>query len=403
MSTLSNQWQLKFLLMLAMTMPMIVLYSVSSLGTQIVEALNLLPGSLGYLVTSSFSVASILSIGTGWYVSRYGARHSLLLLFTIVVIAFLLIAFQPSYYSLMIAAGLCGVSQALANPSTNVLIRQNFSLNKQASVVGLKQSGVQLAALISGVLLPVMALNYGWNWAYFSLIPLAILCIFLVITKISETKKSLQFTLDKPNRFLSKLMAIQLFVGIGLSSFVTFLPSFSVFSGFSETLSFYLIAVFGVVGMASRIVLTPVGARFNNEVVFLMILIGLSFFSVVLMVVFSANYFWLFWVSVVGVGATAVTSNSVVMSMIVRDHSYGKLSSASGYISVAFFGGFAIGPAVFGSLLNFYQDYTASWLIVCVSFLMAISVCVYLIVLRNNQFLAYQQSSEGKHKVMSSS
>lgn len=374
-------WGFKSLLVFAMTMPMLVLFSVSSLGPHIVESLAIEPGSLGYLITSAFGVAALLSIWAGAYVNRYGARHSLILLFSLVAIAFFLVAIQPSYFTLAIAAGLCGVSQALANPATNVLIAKNFPPHKKAGVVGLKQAGVQLAALISGLLLPILAFTFGWHWAYASLVPICLLFLFFSFRLTKHTPVAGRFKIESPNKILLRLMGVQFFVGVGLSAFVTFLPSYSTFLGVDKQLASYLIGIFGLVGMLSRTLLTPFAARFSDESYLLLILIGISALAVLCMNLFS-HYEWVVWLAAIAVGATAVTTNAVAMSMAVKDTSFGKLASASGYISVAFFGGYALGPAGFGYLINSQQEYSAAWNTVCIAFLFATLFTIALIYTR---------------------
>jgi MFS family permease len=41
------------------------------------------------------------------------------------------------------------------------------------------------------------------------------------------------------------------------------------------------------------------------------------------------------------------------MSMLIRDPAFGPVAAASGFVSVAFFGGFTLGPPLYGALSNY--------------------------------------------------
>ena len=71
----------RVVLVFAMAMPMLVLYANSALGPFLTRDLHLEPELLGYLVMSSFGLASVLSLWAGAFVDRVGSRYSLIVLF----------------------------------------------------------------------------------------------------------------------------------------------------------------------------------------------------------------------------------------------------------------------------------------------------------------------------------
>ena len=165
----------RVVLVFAMAMPMLVLYAISALGPFLTRDLHFEPELLGYLVMSSFGLAAVLSLWAGAFVDRVGSRYALIVLFSAVALAFTLIATAENFYGLVAATAICGIAQALANPVTNLLITQQVSPEKKAKVVGLKQSGVQFAALFAGLVLPGIASQYGWQSAFGLIVPVAML------------------------------------------------------------------------------------------------------------------------------------------------------------------------------------------------------------------------------------
>ena len=256
-----------FVMVFAMALPMLVLYAFSTLGPLLSEDLSFDIPMLGYLVMSSFGIAAILSLWSGVAVDFFGTRNMLLALFAAVAIAFAIIASAQSFYGLVIAAAICGVAQALANPVTNLLITQQVTQSKKAKVVGIKQSGVQLAALFAGLLLPGIALLYGWREAFGTIVFVALLFCFVTffVTPKEHVRINRGLWDALPNTLLRWLMCIQFCMGISLSAFVTFLPAFAIQQGMTLSKADILIAVFGVMGMLSRIVLTPMGAKLRDE------------------------------------------------------------------------------------------------------------------------------------------
>ena len=165
---------LQIVLIFAMTLPMLILYTTSTLGPLLSQDLQFESELLGYLVMSSFGLAAVLSLCAGTIVDSIGSRSVLLVLFYAVAAAFALIALAENFYGLVVAAAICGIAQALANPVTNLLITQQIQPEKKARVVGLKQSGVQLAALLAGLVLPAIAIHYGWRTAFCIVVPVAV-------------------------------------------------------------------------------------------------------------------------------------------------------------------------------------------------------------------------------------
>ncbi|MEO9061062.1 MAG: MFS transporter [Nitrosospira sp.] len=353
----------RVVLVFAMALPMLVLYAVSTLGPLLSRDLSFEPASLGYLVMSSFGLAAILSLWAGTIVDRIGSRYALIGLFTVIALAFTLIATAETFQGLVVATALCGVAQALANPVTNLLIAQQVSPEKKAKVVGLKQSGVQFAALFAGLALPGIAFQYGWQAAFGVVVPVALLfgivTPFLIPAQQNGTGKG--FMVPLPNSLLLRLMGIQFCVGTSLSTFVTFLPTFATRQGMPLSLAGTLIAVFGIMGMLSRIVLTPMGAKLKDESLLLLALIAIAACAVAVTMQADAESHWRLWAGAVGMGLTAVGTNAIAMSMLIRDPAFGPVATASGFVSFAFYGGFTLGPPLYGALSSYSGDLQWGW------------------------------------------
>lgn len=361
-SPFADLW-LRTVLTIAMTLPMLILYAIGTLGPFLVRDLHIQPGLLGYLTMSTFGLAAVLSLGAGPLVERLGSRRGLGILFFSVALAYVLIITAPGFFGLAAAVAVCGIAQALSNPVTNLLIAQRVAPEKKAFAVGLKQSGVQVGALFAGLVLPGVAIHFGWRFALGMMVPLALGLAFTApfIAPAKAESKAKALTLPRPNVLLMHLMGVQLCAGVALSAFVTFLPIFATQQGMSPSQAGLMVAVFGALGIFSRVILTPLGARLRDESHLLLALLVLAAIAIgVTMQADSASH-WKLWLGAVGIGLTAVATNAIAMGMLLRDPAFGTAATASGLLSAAFFGGFALGPPAYGAISNTGYGFTGAW------------------------------------------
>lgn len=356
---------LRLVLTAAMALPMLIFYAVGTLGPLMVADLGVPSHWLGWLITSAFGFAAVLSLWAGPLVNRLGTRRALALLFWSTLVAYGLLASLPGFVGVILALAACGIAQALANPATNLLIAERVEPRQKAAVVGLKQSGVQVSALFAGLLLPSLALSLGWRGALATLLfPALLLALWGPRVAAREhSGKPLGFALTRPNARLALLMSVQLCVGIVLSSFVTFLGIFAAQQGMTAQWIGALIAGFGVMGIAARVVLTPLGARMADESWLLLLLLLLSGVALWLTSLALPVRHWPLWAGALGMGLTAVATNAIAMSMVLRDPGFGSPAAAAGLLSVGFFGGFAVGPPLFGLFQRGPWGFADAWLL----------------------------------------
>lgn len=380
LSSQPSTWLLRSLLGAAMALPMLVFYAIGALGPFLVTDLQVPEHWLGYLTMSAFGLAALLSLGAGAIVERLGGRRALGLLFGCCAAAYTLAGILPGFLGLVLALAVCGVAQALANPATNLLIAEQFPVAERAATVGFKQAGVQVSALFAGLLLPLLAQYLGWRVALVLFAPLASLLGWTVLRHLPglpASARGASTTLRRPSTGLALLMAVQCSVAIALSSFVTYLGVFARAQEVPAVLAGSLVAVFGVMGIVARVLLTPLAARLRDESLMLGALCALAALAV-----FSLSratpqaWIWL-WVGSIGMGLTAVATNAVAMSMVLRDRAFGAPAASASLLSVGFFAGFALGPPLFGALLR-ARGYGLVLDTMIVALLLGMVLCLWL-------------------------
>ncbi|WP_020405776.1 CynX/NimT family MFS transporter [Hahella ganghwensis] len=349
-------------LVLAMALPMLILYATGALGPYLIEALQINKTDLSYFVMASFGLASVLSLFAGKIVDSLGLRSSFALHFLAIAASFLLISMADSLTAMIGAVAIVGLSQAIANPVTNQLIALRIPASSKPKMVGLKQSGVQLSALFAGFALPAIAIHWDWRAAFGVIVPIA-MTMAVLGWKIAPKKAagSKPSNLRPPNVPLTLLMLTQGGIGAVLSAYITYVPSFATSLSFPPEQAALLITLFGITGMASRIIMTPIAASFDNQAMFIVGLTGFAIIAIMITMRASHSDGWPLYFGVTGIGLSIVATNAIAMGMVIKDQRFGPVAYASGMVSAAFFGGLATGSAAFGQIISFFGDFSSGW------------------------------------------
>lgn len=376
-------------LTLAMTLPTLVLYAIGVLGPQLVSGLGVDRTELGALPAAGFAVAAVLSLWAGHIVDRVGTRSAGVVLFVVVAVSFAIMALAGGLGLLIVAVATCGIAQALANPVTNRIIAEQVPARARGTVVGIKQSGVQLGALAAGVGLPPIAAVWGWQAALAGVPPVALACLIPTLrlphatpnTTPSATPKPgtsrRRLLLAAPGRALGTLLAMQLCFGAGLAAVTTFVPLYAHQDlGVSAPHAALVLAGFGVSGVFSRVLWTWVAGRRDDPLglqLILALLATIAASALWLSSVVPAGGLALVWAGVIGVGATAVAANAVSMLSVISDRRFGPVGHASALTASGFFAGFVVSPPLAGFLAD-TTGFGGTWVLVAGAFLLA-SAC----------------------------
>jgi len=372
-------------LMLAMALPMLVLYAVGALGPQLVTDLSVSRTELGVLPATGFAVAAVLSLWSGRIVDRVGSHSAGTILFLVVAMSFTAMTFANGFGLLAAAIALCGIAQALSNPVTNRIIAERIPAQTRGVVVGIKQSGVQLAALAAGLGLPSVAALWGWHAALAWVTPVALVCLIATV-RLPHAPRALGtqnagHAPAAPGRALSWLLGLQLCLGAGLAAVTTFVALYAHQDlGISDASAALVLAGFGISGIVSRVLWTAVAGHRDDP-------LGLQL-VLALCAAIAAGALWLsgqipaagpalVWAGTIGVGATAVAANAVSMLIVINDRRLGPVGHASALASCGFFAGFAASPPLAGLLAD-TAGFGATWALVIAVFLLATACATVL-------------------------
>jgi predicted MFS family arabinose efflux permease len=349
----------------AMATSTLPLYGVSALGPVLAEDLRLSRPQYGSLVAVTVGAAALLSVAAGGLIDRIGARRGLAGLTAAVVTALLAASVADSYLWLLAALATAGVGQALANPATNVLIRDRIPPPGDGPATGYKQSGVQISALLSGLVLPWVAAEHGWQWGLrASAVAASAFAVAVPLVRAPVPRPRSARRQPFPS-WLFRLTLYCFVLATANAAVAAYLPLFAVQDlGYRPAAGGAVLACFGLAGVVGRVWWAKRAADRHGRPALMLTTLACvaTVCALPLTLATLPGLDILVWVGALGVGVSATAAYAVAMLDVVRNAGVGT-GRASGLVSVGFFLGFAVGPIAFGLLAD-RAGYQAGWIAV---------------------------------------
>lgn len=387
-------------------------FMLSTSSALVIERFGVTPGQLGLISSVVFGSAALASQSSGWFADRFSVRQQILLNFGGAAAAFAIAAFTTNYYALLVAAAISGCSQAISNPTTNRVILEVVDSDRQTNWIGVKQSGVQVAQLFSGVIFPILAVFLGWVGAGFGGIVVALSFTVFAMRIVSRyyvgndlrtgTSGSEQDDLllkigqhrigpvpvnasgrDRRDSTATTRLILALIIfliGFGVQAVHVFLPLYAVTQmGFSLLHGGLTITVIGIVGMFSRIWWARrvgAGARLSSLLVF--VCGGAAIGVLLLLVAKGADLTVLIWIAAVVHGMTGLGGNVIINAGVIRAAPPGQIGRVSGINSMAMYSGFTLGPVAMGGLLDWTGGFESGWSAALAVFILGVGGALWL-------------------------
>lgn len=368
--TARTSWRFVFggVLVMAMVAATQIPAGLGIVATFIRDDLGVSRTQVGALITTTIIVGAVLSPVTGTITDILGGRRSVVILFAAAGVSYLGLAVAPVYWVMVLPVALAGVAQAGGNPITNKLIALHAPPGRRGVVTGIKQSGVQAGVFVSGLFMPAVAAAWGWRWAFGVILVVPLLGIVGSLWSLPE---------DRSDRTTQRAAAaaagplptaipyLAVYGGLlGLGAAYTFLvPLFAEESlGFSEQAAGLAAGIVGFVSLFARILWARHADRTASHDRALLLIAAGSVASVGVFLAAQSWAAWLLWPAAVLTGLSSSSWNSVGMLAVIDHAGPAQSGRASGIVMFGFLTGLAIGPTLFGWLVDTTGSYTAMWL-----------------------------------------
>jgi MFS family permease len=344
-------------------------FLVGGLGVELEHDLGVSLSQLGATVSAYFAASALCSAAMGRLGHRLGPARSMAISSAISAVSLLgIFATADSFATLVPWLAVAGVANALAQPSVNGFLSGGVGGGDLGLALGVKQSAIPLASLLSGASVPILVLTVGWRGGFAAAALLA-LCFSLSISRLARphaVRAEREGRPDTPPRTLAAMGAAAGLGSVAGNSLGAFLVSSAVAGGAGQSEAGLMLAGGSAVCVLVRLTAGAWVDRSHGD--------GLGLIAV-LLVVGAAGFFGLasalpllLLVSTVlafggGWGWPGLFQFSVVV------HNPAAPALATGFTQTGTYVGAALGPLVFGLIAS--HSYPAAWGMVVVAMLAA--------------------------------
>jgi MFS family permease len=336
-------------LMVACVLPA---FLVASLASQI----ELGGSAVGLAIAVFHVICAVGSTPAGRLVERIGPRAGMRIAATLTALSCLAIAaLAESALSLTALLIVGGVANAFGGPAVAALLRREVAVHRQGLAFGAQQSGGTLGSLLAGLALPLVAIPFGWRWAF-----LAVAVLALSAAALAPDVPPAPASAVRRPRGLTSVHALAVAAALASAAgvgFISFLILYAVHSGMSQGAAGLLLGAVSLAATASRIgvglladrrgqePLRPVAAMLTVSIAGYLLLIAGEPALIVVAALLAGAFGWA-W------------PGGLTLAVVQR--SPGAPAWAVGVLMAGLFTGAILGPLVIGILAE-HERFAVAW------------------------------------------
>lgn len=162
---MTNRWAVLALIMAAQVMANVGPLGIPSIAPLIREDLGLSVTQAGSFLSAYYIGPVLISLPAGWLADRWGVRGAMILGQGLIAIGLFAAAVAPSFPFMVAILVLAGAGYGVLNPTTTKAGMAWFPPHQRATVVGLKQIGLPGGGALGALMMPPLALAFGWRIA----------------------------------------------------------------------------------------------------------------------------------------------------------------------------------------------------------------------------------------------
>jgi MFS family permease len=332
------------------------------LAVQVRGELDFGAGALGLAVALFFVTSSLTSAPMGRLVERIGAHRGMRLAAAGSAASLLGVAVLAGSWAGLVACLLLGgLANAVSHPATNLSLAREVHAGRLGLSFGIKQAAIPVATLLAGLAVPGIAVTLGWRWAFAGGAALALAVAFLVpagkpggVRWIEEARAG--------DARVAPLVLLALGIGLGATAATplgAFLVESSVAAGLRVETAGLLLALGSAVSIVVRVVFGHLADGMGGGRLLLvaaMLGIGVVGFALLAtgegalilpgtLLAFGAGWGW-----------------PGLFNFAVVKTNPGAPAAATGITQTGASGGAALGPLVFGLVVE-ATSYDTAWLV----------------------------------------
>ena len=355
-----------------------ILYpALAVLSSFLIDDLGITRTQLGWLVTAFAASTAVLSPLVGAVADVVGGRSVVVAGLVVSGGAIVAFASAPTFLVAIGVVIVAGLGTASTSPASNRLLMLHLEPGRRGLVMGFKQSGVGLGGVVAGLALPVGAEAFGWRPTLAAVTVLALAAIALTFRFVPPGEGAAPPPVDKTQRrypaMVWWLLGFAFLVGIGVSSFFTYLPLYAQERlALTPTWAGLLTGLVSVTAVMARIMWSRRAEAMVHYSGPLGLIAAAGSVGVLLILV-APEIGW----PVLVVGAVLAGSlpgwNPLALLGIIRD-APAVAASASGALLLGMAAGSSVGPPLFGFSVDRTGSYATGWIATALVLMVAATV-----------------------------
>ena len=364
---------------------------VSPLSPALMQGFALSRFEVAFIVPSVYVGGLLFSLPGGHLADQWGVRPTLLGALALGGIGLLAAALAPHFVVFLLCLVIAGSGWSVVNPVLGKAIVDLFSLTERGIAMGIKQMGLTLGGGVSALVLPAIAVRWGWRVAVaacavamtapvvFAWLPLRALARPRDETPEGDSVRMDWWWTRRPA--LLVLFAAGVVLGMLQSAVLAYLPVFSVQAlGFSPVGAGVLIAAAQIGGAVARLGLGIASDRWSSgrrpPWLMLTSVLGAITFLVYAWAPTAEPVPAALLAFVAGIGAHGWVGIYFIIS--AEAGGAGRSGLLSGVSFAAIVVGLLSGAPLFGTILQLFDSYAAAWAVfAALSAVVAVVVAVF--------------------------
>ena len=143
-----------------------------------------------WIATIFFMVIAVVSVPAGKLAGKYGLKKSLIVGVVIFLLGSIGCAFSFNTATILGFRALQGIGGGLLNVCGTALVVSALPPKKRGKGIGLTVAGVYIGLSLAPVIGGILNYNFGWRSIFYIVIPLLIILLYIIPTRITEEWKT---------------------------------------------------------------------------------------------------------------------------------------------------------------------------------------------------------------------
>jgi MFS family permease len=344
----------------ATTITTLPVFLTGALAVVIRRHLGLSSSELGLLVAGFFAAAVPSSLFIAPRVAAIGAERIMRLAGGAATVALVAIAgVGDSFVVILLALIVGGFANGAMQPAVNLYLANRVHLARQGFAFGVKQAAIPVSTLLAGMSVPLVALTFGWRYAYLGAAVFA-LVVTLSLPKHRQINASTRRGSAKTTVVLKPLIFLAVGIGLGAGAangLGAFFISSTVHIGVAAGIAGYMASIGSLASLITRIASGYFADRRSGNH-FIVVAVMLSF-GAVGYILLSFGLRPLIILAAVLAYAAGWGWNGVFNYAVALTHPKAP-GHATGITQAGAFAGSVFGPLAFGVIVD-HLGYPSAW------------------------------------------